>query len=101
MKTIQQVCVLLLISLGLISCGDNHVSLADEMFDQMDDAIEILNELADDGDVEQAIKALDDLAKKSAEIEKRLEELGDPDEETAKEIEEKMAERIEAATEEN
>ena len=99
MKTIYQFCLLALISFGLISCGDSHASLADEALDHMDEAIEVLEKLADGGDVDEAVKSLNALAEKSADLEKRMEELGDPDEDTAKEIEEKMKERIESSTE--
>ena len=99
MKTIYQFCLLSLISLGLISCGDSHASLADEALDHMDEAIEVLEKLADGGDVDDAVKSLNELAEKSSDLEKRMEELGDPDEETAKELEEKMQKRIEASTE--
>jgi len=99
MKKIYQICLLTLISLGLISCGDSHASLADEALDHMDEAIEVLEKLADGGDVDDAVKSLNELAEKSSDLEKRMEELGDPDEETAKEIEEKMEERIKASTE--
>lgn len=99
MKTISQFCLLALISLGLISCGDSHASLADEALDHMDEAIEVLEKLADGGDVDEAVKSLNSLAEKSSDLEKRMKELGDPDEETAKEIEEKMKDRIDASTE--
>ena len=99
MKAIQQFCLLFLISLGMISCGDSHASLADEALDHMDEAIGILEELADGGEVDDAVKGLQALAEKGVDLEKRMKELGDPDEETAKEIEEKMKERIKASTE--
>ena len=72
LENIPKFLILLLVSVDLVSCGDNHASLTDEALNYMDEAIEVLKELVDDGDPEEGIKDPKALAERSADLEKRM-----------------------------
>ena len=75
--------------LGLVlsACGgDSPESIAEEQFDLMDEMLDILEGVTDQDSAKEASKEMEALAKKMADLEKRMEKMPDPTPEQQKRL---------------
>jgi len=95
MKKLTKYISFAFILIGLSSCSDSHTSLTEDLLDHFDDVTGVLEDLAEGGTVDDAISGLENLSDEGKDLQARMTELGDPDEETESRLEEKFEERME------